>query len=236
MSKVALPTSVSFVLESAHQTPRGNSVKYRIIGDAVQSVAIELSQGDGVFARLGSLLFVKGAVRSNTSPQGPYWSAVTETLVPPGETPLVVYNCDRGGGLVGFRAPGPGRIFPIKLEPNVRTIVKRRSIIAATEGLQCDSLHLEGEDTGDVLPHTFVTISGSGEAFLHGAGNLVDFSLQSGEQMVIDGEMMLALEGGIDHAPKPVGKPGQEGPLPYIMLMQLTGPGRLILHTMRQPD
>lgn len=207
-------------------------MKYRIIGDAVQTVAVELAGGEAVFGRLGTLLFVKGAVKSDTSPAGPYWAAVSGTLTAPGERPVVVYRCESGGGLVGFAAPGPGRIHPVGLSSTNRVIVKRSAIVAATEGTQCDRLHLEGEESGDVPPQMFVFLGGTGHAFLHGPGNLVDFSLGSGERLVVDGQMLLALDGEIDPAPKPVGKPGQTDPLPYILLMHLTGPGRVILHTL----
>jgi hypothetical protein len=43
---------------------------------------------------------------------------------------------------------------------------------------------------------------------------------------------ILMMDTDVDHAPKPVGQPGQSGPLPYILLMQLTGPGRVILHSL----
>ncbi len=208
-------------------------VKYRIIGDTIQTVAIELSAGDGIMGRLGTLLFVKGAIKSNTNPEGVYWTSLAEVLTPQGEIPLVVYRCDSGNGLIGFQAPGPGRIHPVSLDGNNRVIVRRRSIVTATEGIQCDRLHLDGEESGEIEPHMFVTLSGSGQAFLHGPGNLVDFSIGPDEHMAVDGEMILSLEGEIDFSPKPVGTPGQSDPLPYILLMHLTGPGRIILFTMR---
>ena len=54
-------------------------MKHRIIGDSVQTVAIELNAGEGVFSRLGTLLFVKGAVKSESNPDGPYWAVLSET-------------------------------------------------------------------------------------------------------------------------------------------------------------
>jgi len=208
-------------------------VKHRILGDAVQTIAIELEAGESVFSRLGTLLFVKGAVKSDTNPAGPYWLAISETLAPEGEAPLVVYRCDAGGGLVGFHAPGVGKVHPVKLSQNNRAIVKIDCILAATEGIVADILHLSGEDSGEVESGKFAIMSGTGTVFLHGTGNLVDFSLGPEEQIVVDGEMILSMDAEIGYIPRTVGTPGQEGPLPYIMLMHLTGPGRVVLHSLK---
>jgi uncharacterized protein (AIM24 family) len=212
---------------------REAKLKYRIIGDTGQTVAVELTAGEAVFGRLGTLLFVKGAVKSDTNPSGPYWATLAEALTPPDEIPIVVYRCEVGGGLVGFRAPAAGRIHPLSLDGSSRIIARRKAIVAASEGIRCDRLHLEGEDSGDVPAHLFVTLSGNGQAFLHGTGNLVDFTLGPNERMVVDGEMILAMEGEIDYTPKPVGNPSQETGLPYILLMHLGGPGRVILNTLK---
>ncbi|MCX6645164.1 MAG: AIM24 family protein, partial [bacterium] len=81
-------------------------------------------------------------------------------------------------------------------------------------------------------PHLLETLSGSGHVYLHGPGNHIDFSLSQKENLVVDGMRILMMDADVDHAPKPVGQPGQPGPLPYILLMQLTGPGRVILHSL----
>jgi uncharacterized protein (AIM24 family) len=208
-------------------------VKYRIIGEAVQTVVVELPTGEAVFGRMGTLLFAKGAITNETGETNPYWTNLIDTLSTLDDAPLVIYRCDKGGGIVGFRAPGPGKIHPVTLDPNKRVVVRRSAIVAATEGLQCDRLHLEGEDAGDVPSKMFVTIFGSGYLFLHGPGNLVDFTLGQNERMVVDGEMILEIDAGMDMATRPVGKPGQSGQVPYVLLMHITGPGRIILHTMR---
>jgi len=207
-------------------------LKYRIIGDNFQTVAVELAEGEAVFGRLGTLLFVKGAVKSDTNPEGPYWNTISQTISPGDDSPLVIYRCDKGGGLIGFHSPGTGRIHIVTADSTSRVIARRKCILAASEGIQPGRIHLEGEDTSDTPPHMFVSLAGTGFAFLHGPGSLVEFNLAPDERMVVDGQMILALEGDIIHDPKPVGIPDQVGPVPYIMLMHLTGPGRVILYTM----
>ncbi len=218
---------------SGFQFPGGYDLKYRIIGDTVQTLAVELNSEDVAFGRMGSLLFLKGAVKSDVNPQGANWSMLSDSLVTDGEAPLVVYRCQAGVGLVGFRAPGPGRIHAISIQQSERVIVKRNSIICASEGLICDPVHVEGEDSNEVPTGIFVSLTGSSQVFTHGKGNLVDFTLAAEERMVVDGEMILAMEGDIDCLPRVVGVPGNSEPGSNLLLMQLKGPGRVILHSMQ---
>ena len=118
-------------------------VKYRIIGDAMQTIAVELSTGDSVFARQGAMLFAKGAVKSEIAPDGAYWSGLLGSIVKEGEPKVVVYRCDSGSGLIGFQAPSPGRVHIVHLEGTSRVIVSRAMILAATEGIMVDPVHLE---------------------------------------------------------------------------------------------
>lgn len=210
-------------------------MKHRIIGDALQTVAVELGAGETVFGRLGTLLFARGGIKSETNPQSAYWSAVTDSLVGEGEPPIVAYSCAEGGGLAGFRAPSAGRIHVVNLDGSFRAVARRNAFLAAAVGVQCDRIHLEGEDRGSVPEKAFVTLGGSGKVFLHGSGNLVDFNLGANERMIVDGGMIVALYGEIDFSPEPVGMPDDKGPLPYIMLMHLTGPGRAVLQTLPSP-
>ncbi len=207
-------------------------MKYRIIGDTVQTVAIELTEGDAIFGRLGTMLFAKGAVKSETDPKGGYWSGVSGALKARGETPLVVYTCETGGGLVGFRSPGPGRIHVVNLDSASRVIARRTSLLAASEGVSVDPVYLDGEDKDTVPKRHFVTLGGSGWAFLHGPGNLIDFTLAQNEQIVVDGSMILTLDGEISYEPKPTGKLKSKSVAPYVLLMHLIGPGTVVLHTL----
>ncbi|HDS30279.1 MAG TPA: AIM24 family protein [Firmicutes bacterium] len=206
-------------------------MKYRIIGDTVQTIAIELSANECIFSRLGSVLFVKGALASETAPKGGYWSNISSTLRTEKDPPMVAFRCEQGGGLIGFQAPGPGKIHAVMLDGASRITVKRKNILAATEGVAINPVYLDGEDNQQVTKKLFVTLGGSGWAFLHGPGNLVDFSLMANEKMVVDGSMILLMQGEISYEPRPTGTLSSHLDTPYILLMHLHGPGHVILHT-----
>lgn len=207
-------------------------MKFRLIGDAIQTVAVELSPGEAVFSRMGTLLFARGGIRSQTQPNEPYWLMISRSVLGETDPPLVVYRCDSGGGLVGLHPGLPGKIHALSLEGSSRVVVARQGLLAGSEGLLVDPVKLDGEDSGEVPRRLFVSVSGSGWAFLHGPGNLVEFSLSPDEGMVIDGQMVLAMDGSVDFSPRPVGKPGVPGPLPYSLLLHTKGPGRILLHTL----
>jgi len=207
-------------------------MKYRIIGNNAQTVAVEIREKEAIFTRLGMLLFARGSVNAQTSPQGTYWTGVANVINKPGDQPIVLMSCDGATGLIGLKSPSVGRIHVVNLESISKSIIRRSSILAAQEGLGFDPVHLDGEDAGKIVPGLFVTVSGSGKVFLHGSGNLVDFSLGDGEKMVADGQFILAMYGEIDYSPRPVGSPNSLDTEPYMLMMHLTGPGRVVLQTM----
>jgi uncharacterized protein (AIM24 family) len=143
----------------------------------------------------------------------------------------VVYRCEKGGGLLGFRSPGPGKIHVVYLDGTARVTAKRTSLLSASEGVAIDPVHMDGEDSDEIPSQHFVTLAGSGWAFLHGPGNLLDFTINTGEQMVVDGSMILAMDGELTYAPRPTGKMSSGSTSPYVFLMHIAGPGRVILHT-----
>ncbi|MFH1676371.1 MAG: AIM24 family protein [bacterium] len=207
-------------------------MKYRVIGNNAQTVAIEIQEKEAIFTRLGRLLFARGSVNAQSSPQGTYWTVVTDAINKPGDPPIVLMSSDGASGLIGLKSPSVGRIHVVNLESISKAIIKRSAILAAQEGLRFDPVHLDGEDAGKIIPGLFVTVSGSGKVFLHGSGNLVDFSLGDSEKMVADGQFILALYGEIDYSPRPVGSPYSIDTEPYMLMMHLTGPGRVVLQTM----
>lgn len=206
-------------------------MKYKTIGDSMQDVAVELAAGETIFGKFGSMLFARGAIKSETAPQEPYWDNLSRILITKNEPPLVVFRCGSGSGLVAFRTPSPGRIHVVNMDGSGRLIIRRKMLIAATEGIQFEPLFLQDEDTGSVPQQLFVTSSGSGLMFLHGPGNLIEFNLSSGDCIVVDGMMILCMDGQIDYSPHPVHMPSEPNPLEEMMIMHITGPGRLVLFT-----
>jgi uncharacterized protein (AIM24 family) len=133
---------------------------------------------------------------------------------------------------VSFKVPSPGRIQTVRLDGSQRVVIRRKSLLASTEGVQFDPLILDGERTGVITPKLFVTIAGSGTVYLHGRGNLVDINLSEGEKIAVDGMQLLTYDDSVDTSPKPMGNPGGSGESQYMLIMHLTGPGRVLLQTL----
>ena len=206
-------------------------MKYRIVGDSTQTIAVELAAGDSVTSRLGSMLFARGAVTVVTTPSDPLWRSLSDALVAPGEPQLVIFRCDSGGGLVGFQTRSPGRIHAVTLNGSARLTVSRKRILALSSGVNCDPIHLDWADNVPVPEKMLVSAYGNGRLFLHGPGNLVEFTLRQDERMVVDGFRLVALDGGVDFEPKSPASTSEPIPSSGILMMNLTGPGRVVLHT-----
>jgi uncharacterized protein (AIM24 family) len=199
-------------------------LKYRLIGDSIQSVAVELSEGEGILMRTGSMLFARGSIKSESNLSGPYWNVLLKALVKEGEPGMALYLCTTGNGLVGIKSPSPGKIQVMHFDGTTRSIVVRNRILVMSQGIMCDPFESNGLKQG-----TLVTISGTGWLFLHGPGGLVEFALHENEDMVIDTGMIVALDGPVDFAcvQNVSVDPSCEAP----PLMRINGPGKIVLHT-----
>jgi uncharacterized protein (AIM24 family) len=177
------------------------------------------------------MLFARGAVTVVTAPSDPLWRNLSETLTALGESPLVVFRCDSGNGLVGFQTRTSGRVYSVGLEGSAGMTVSRKRILALSPGVNCDPVNLDWAGIGSLPQKMLVSVYGNGRLFLHGPGNLVEFTLRQDEKMVVDGLRLVAMDGGVGYEPKSVSQDPEPTQLPGILMMNLTGPGRVVLHT-----
>ena len=205
-------------------------MKYRIVGDAMQTVAVELSEGEAVLCRGESVLFVRGAVRAEDISLSPQWTALNLALGEGKRGRIIALKCEKGGGLVGLSARGAGRVYPAQLEGTIRLIGRCDAFLAVTGGVTADPLRLEDEEAERIPKGIFASFHGSGWVFMHGLGSLVEFSLSAGEEMIVDGEMIVVLDSETGYIPRPLKGVGfKEG----SFVMELRGPGRVVLQTVK---
>ena len=104
---------------------RSHELDYRIIGDDIQLVEIELDPRETVIAEAGTMMYMDSQVRFETKMgdgsepnqglMGKLLSAGTRVLT--GESLFVTHFTNHGGSKqrVAFAAPYPGKIVPVEL-------------------------------------------------------------------------------------------------------------------------
>ena len=135
---------------------RSHDLDYRILGDDIQLVEIELDPQETVIAEAGSMMYMEDQIRfqtkmgdgsdPNQSLMGKLISAGTRVLT--GESLFVTHFTNHGSRKqkVAFAAPYPGKIVPIELGIlGGSLIVQKDGFLCAAKGYQ-DLNYLEPPD------------------------------------------------------------------------------------------
>ena len=141
----------------------------------------------------------------------------------------------RGDGMIAFGSCFPGRIVPIEIGPGKSWILQKRSFLAAESGVEL-SIHFNKKAKAGVFGgEGFIMqkLTGSGVAFAEIDGDLVEYELAAGQQMIVDTGNVAGFEETVSIDAQMVKGVknimfGGEG----VFNTVLTGPGRIWLQTM----
>ena len=140
-----------------------------------------------------------------------------------------------GDGMIAFGSSFPGKIVPITVSPGHEMIVQKSAFLASETGVQL-SIHFNKKiGAGLFGGEGFIMqrVSGQGIAFAEIDGELVEYQLGPGQQMIVDTGFVAGFESSVQIDIQQVKGVknvllGGEGLFNTI----LTGPGRIWLQTM----
>ncbi len=224
---------------------QSHELDFRIIGDDIQLVEIELDPGETVIAEAGSMMYMDNEVRFETKMgdgsdpnqglMGKLLSAGTRVLT--GESLFVTHftNQARGKQKVAFAAPYPGKIVPVDLGLlGGSLVVQKDGFLCAAKGTRISITLNRRIGSGLVGGEGFILqkLEGDGKAFMHAGGTVIERRL-SNETLKIDTGCIVAYTPGIDFNIETAGDLrsmvfGGEG----IFLATLRGTGTIWLQSM----
>ena len=249
---------------SIAMAPRINSddVDFQILGHELQFLEIALDPGEAVIAEPGALVWKDFAIDMSTtlSDGSAEDEAIISKLLGAGKRALMgeglftvtFTNQDFGESKparIAFSAPVPGNIVPLRLaDHGGKVICQKQSFIAATRGTRVGLKLIPGltRSNGASRARAVMTgmfggegflmqvIEGSGHAFVHMGGTVIDRELAAGERIHVDPGCVAAYTEGVDYSIVSAGAGlrnkmfGGEG---YI-LAAITGPGRVWIQSM----
>ena len=141
----------------------------------------------------------------------------------------------RGDGMIAFGSSFPGQIKAVTIAPGREMILQKSAFLAAETGVEL-SVHFSKKlGAGFFGGEGFIMqrLSGSGTAFAEIDGELVEYELRPGEQLVVDTGNVAGFEPGVQMDIQQV--PGLKNKLlggEGLFNTVLTGPGRVWLQTM----
>lgn len=223
-----------------------DEIDFRIHGQEMQFVEIELDPGESTIAEAGSMMFKDPTIEMQTvlgdgSQQGGGWfgsiAAAGKRLLT-GESLFMTQFTHQGNGKahVAFAAPYPGTIIPFKLsEMGGALICQRDAFLCAAKGVTV-GMHLQRKImTGLFGGEGFIMqkLEGDGYAFIHVGGCIIERTLAPGEELHIDTGCVAAMTSGVDFDIVQAGNIksmifGGEG----LFFAQLRGPGTVWIQSL----
>lgn len=218
-------------------------IDYKIYGDDLQLVEVELDPGEGVRAEVGTMTYMEDGVQMDTSTGGGgllggLFKGFKRALT--GESFFItsfVFNGPAGSkGGVGFAAPYPGKIIPLDLAQLGREFLcQKDSFLCAASGIEIEVAFTKRLSAGFFGGEGFILqrLTGDGLAFVHAGGTIIEKNLAQGETLRVDTGCLVAFAPTVDYDIQFIGGFknalfGGEG----LFLAKLTGPGKVYLQSL----
>ncbi len=224
---------------------RSHEIDFRIHGDDMQFVEIDLDPGETAIAEAGAMLYMTEGVRMDTvfgDPSkeqgllGKIFSAGKRAIT--GESVFMATFTAGGTRLetVAFAAPFAGKIVEADLrELGEDLLCQKSSFLCAAKGVSVDIAFNKRIGTGLFGGEGFILerLRGDGLAFLHAGGTVIRRTLKPGETLKVDTGCLVAFQPSVDYDIQFVGGFkntlfGGEG----LFFAVLRGPGEIWLQSL----
>jgi uncharacterized protein (TIGR00266 family) len=210
------------------------TLDYRIEGDDFQFVRVALRPREAVRAEPGSFLWMEDGIEMATSTGGGLLAGLKRAIG--GESFFVTTFTNGGGGpaTVGFAAPYPGKILPFDLTRST-VLCQRDAYLCSTVDAQVSLAFTRRFGAGLFGGEGFILqrVQGTGTAFLHASGAVIERALAAGETLRVDTGCIVAFEEAVEYDIQMIRGVkswlfGGEG----LFYALLRGPGRVWLQTL----
>lgn len=192
---------------------RNHEIDYKIFGEELQYVEVELDPGETAVAEPGAFmmmddgismqtLFGDGSQQRDNSIMGKLFSAGKRLLVGENLFMTAFTNTSQGKKRVSFAAPYTGKVVALDLlQLGGKIIAQKDAFLCAAKGVSIGIEFQKKLGTGLFGGEGFIMekIEGDGMAFLHAGGYVQEKQLMPGEILKIDTGCIVGFTGGVDY-------------------------------------
>lgn len=208
-------------------------MQYELKGGAFPVVVCRLNSGESMITEKGSMVWMTPNMEMTTTGGGGIGKMFSKALT--GESMFQNIYTARGEGMITFGSSFPGQILPLEVTLGKSFILQKSAFLASEAGVQL-SMHVNQKlGAGFFGGEGFIMqkLTGNGIAFAEVDGELVEYTLAPGEQMVVDTGYVMGFELSVSMDIQQVKGLknmvlGGEG----LFNTVLTGPGKIWLQTM----
>ena len=221
-----------------------HEIDYKIYGEEMQCVEIELDPKESVISEPGSFMMMTEGINMETmfgdgnekGIMGKLFSAGKRMLTGENLFMTIFTNTDHQKRQVTFAAPYSGKILPLDLsELGGKVICQKDSFLCAAKGVSIGIEFQRKLGTGLFGGEGFIMqkLEGDGMSFVHSGGHVIEKELKAGEVLKIDTGCIVAFTHTVDYDIQFVGGIkntifGGEG----LFFAQLRGPGKVWIQTL----
>lgn len=191
---------------------QNHEIDYKLHGEEMQCVEIELDPQETVIAESGSFMFMDEGIEMQTifgdgsqeqgGLLGKIFGAGKRLLT--GESLFMTAFTNNGYGKqhVTFAAPYAGKIVPMNLSHlGYKVICQKDAFLCAAKGVSVGIEFQRKLGTGLFGGEGFIMqkLEGDGMAFVHAGGYILERELKPGEFLRVDTGCIVAFTGGVDY-------------------------------------
>lgn len=207
-------------------------MQYEIKGGSFPVVVCQLRDGESMITEKGSMVWMSPNMEMDTKGGG-LGKMFSKAFS--GESMFQNIYTARGDGMIAFGSSFPGKILPIEIGQGREMIVQKSAFLASEPTVELSIAFNKKLGAGFFGGEGFIMqrLSGSGMAFVEIDGDLVEYDLAPGQQIVVDTGYVAGYENTVTMDIRQV--PGLKNKLiggEGLFNTYLTGPGRVMLQTM----
>ncbi len=195
-----------------NQTRTNHEIDYKIYGEELQFVEVELDSRETAIAESGAMMmmddgiqmqtiFGDGSQQQDNSIVGKLFSAGKRLIVGESLFMTAFTNIGQEKKRISFAAPYTGKIIPLDLQQlGGRIIAQKDAFLCAAKGVSIGIEFQRKLGTGIFGGEGFIMerIEGDGMAFVHAGGYVLEKELQRGEILKVDTGCVVAYTPTID--------------------------------------
>ncbi|NUN10448.1 MAG: TIGR00266 family protein [Ignavibacteriaceae bacterium] len=190
---------------------RSHEIDYKIFGDDMQMVEVELDPGETVIAEAGAMNWMENGIQfeakmgdgtdANEGFMGKMLNMGKRVLT--GESLFMTHFTNRGMGKkrVAFSAPYPGKIIPVDMrEFNGQLLCQKDAFLCAAYGTRVSIAFTKRLGAGFFGGEGFILqkLEGDGKAFIHAGGTIIKKELVN-EKLYIDTGCIVAFTPSLEY-------------------------------------
>ncbi|MCI8631147.1 MAG: AIM24 family protein, partial [Firmicutes bacterium] len=171
-------------------------MQYELKGGNFPVVVCQLEKGEQMITEKGSMVWMSPVMEMETvgGGLGKMFSKAFS-----GESMFQNIYTAKANGIIAFGSSFPGKIMPLEVAPGKEYILQKTAFLASEAGVQL-SIHFNKKiGAGLFGGEGFIMqkLSGNGIAFVEVDGELVEYTLAPGQQMIIDTGNVLGFESSV---------------------------------------